>query len=531
MNAQAMGFLAVETGTTKGEKIEIHPGSKITFGRSKNSDVHISDKTVSRRHAELQMSEDGIFFKNIGINGTLVNSKKIRHHEIIQLNHSVPIEIGRCKLSLDISDFENTIIMNRTMALSNGSEKTFEPSRKEVLPAEARLSKNGHSKSRAQKESAGTVPAISNKEQARRYLGMGYKIMKKTKPAHFIAIAALLLTGTLLFLPVKFPVVVDTYGKIDSAQKWVLVKGQEGQLMASVFNYETGLSEGYRVSNFERGSSVRFSFHPSLAPGRFIAKGDTIGSLYSSEMQERLLALNRQLAAAQGSLAVNASGEKAAIVREAQQRLSYARKKIEEQQKVLARTREAFRLGVISQKELEAKEGEANLLEIEISIAESQLEAAQTGEKPEQLELILANIAALKNEIAAIKEQAAAYTLTAPISGKISRAFSSDTLLTISDTTRYVAFIPVKWDDYSYVARAQNVRLRLSGMSKAVGAKVISLNREIQMLNGEKVIFATALLEDYSEALMPGMLAGCQIEGQPVTALEYVKRFFSLLTA
>jgi hypothetical protein len=51
------------------------------------------------------------------------------------------------------------------------------------------------------------------------------------------------------------------------------------------------------------------------------------------------------------------------------------------------------------------------------------------------------------------------------------------------------------------------------------------------MLNGEKVIFATALLEEYPEALMPGMLAGIQIEGQPVTVLEYVKRFFSSLTA
>jgi pSer/pThr/pTyr-binding forkhead associated (FHA) protein len=472
-----MGFLTVETGTNKGKKIEIHPGSKITFGRSKNSDVYISDKTVSRAHAELQMSEDGIFFKNIGINGTIINSKKIRHHEIIQVKQSMPIEIGGCKLSLDISDLENTILLNQTMAIANGSEKTLASSRKEVLSAETRLIKIGHSQSRAQKESA-AAPAITNKEQARRYLGMGSKIMKKTKPVHFMAIAALLLIGTLLLLPVKFPFVVDTYGKIDAAHKWVLVKGQEGQLMASVFNYETGISEGYRVSDFERGSSVRFSFHPSIAPGRFIAKGDTIGALYSSELRERLLALNRQLAAAQGSLAVNASGEKAAIVREAEQRLSYARKKIEEHQKVLARAREAFRLGVISQKELEARESEANLLEIEASIAESQLEAAQTGEKPEQLELILANIAALKNEIAAIKEQAAAYTLTAPISGNVSRAFSSDTLLTIADTTRYVVFIPVKWNDYSYVARAQNVRLRLSGMSKTVSGKVISLNRE-----------------------------------------------------
>jgi hypothetical protein len=68
-------------------------------------------------------------------------------------------------------------------------------------------------------------------------------------------------------------------------------------------------------------------------------------------------------------------------------------------------------------------------------------------------------------------------------------------------------------------------------VSETIRGKVISLNREIQMLNGEKVVFATALLQGHSAALIPGMFAGCQIEGQPVTALEYVKRFFNSLTA
>lgn len=460
-----------------------------------------------------------------------INSERIHHHKVVRLNHGMEIEIGKCRLSLDILDFENTVLLNQTMIISTGNEKTYESSRKEALPAKERLINNSNSESRTQKESTGAVPAVRNNEQSSHHLETGSKIMNKITPVHFLSVAALLTIAILLFLPVKFPFMVDTYGKIDSAQKWVLEKGQEGQLMASTFNYKTGLSEGYRVSNFERGSSVRFSFHSSLTPGGFISRGDTIGSIYSSEMQERLMALNRELAAARGSLGVNASGEKAAIVREAQQRLDYARKRMEEHQRVLARARESFKQGVISQKELEIKEGEADLLEIEISIAESQLEAAQTGQKPEQLQLIRANIAAIENEIAAIKERAAAYTLTAPISGKIFSAFSADTLLIISDTTKYVVFIPVKWNDYSYVVPAQNVNLHLNGISKPVSGKVISLNREIQMLNGEKIVFATALLEKYSEALMPGMLAKCQIECQPVKALEYVKRFFSSLTS
>ncbi|MGH7490952.1 MAG: FHA domain-containing protein [bacterium] len=225
MNSQTLGFIEIESGTQKGKKIEIHPGCKITFGRSRNSDVCISDKTVSRTHAELRMYEDGIFFKNIGINGTLVDSRRIHHHEIIQLNNSVPIEIGGCKLNLDISDFENTMFINRAMSLENGNEKAGEISQQKVPSAEAKLIKNVLSQSKAQKERADVVPAIANIEQRQRHLGSGHKIMKKIGTVQLIAIATLLLAGTLLFLPIEFPVVVNTYGKIDSAQKCVLVRG------------------------------------------------------------------------------------------------------------------------------------------------------------------------------------------------------------------------------------------------------------------------------------------------------------------
>ena len=362
-------------------------------------------------------------------------------------------------------------------------------------------------------------------------LGTVRKTPRKRKFTYILSIAAVLLGIEILsLLPVRFPSAVSTYGRITPAHRWVLVRGTDGRLIASTFNYQTGLSEGYRVSNFDRGSSVSFSVHSSLIPGQVISRGDTIGSVYSSEMQEGLIALNGQLAAAKSLLAVNASGEKAAIVNEAQQRLQFSRRRKEEHQKVMLRSKRLFEAHLISQGEYEGVESEANLLNDEIHLAEANLEAARTGAKPEQLELAHANIVALENEIAAIKGRAASYTLTAPITGTISRVFSTDTLLIISGTTNYVALIPVKWKDYARVARTQDPRVTLWGVSKRIHGNVIALNREIQMLQGEKVVIATALLADSSEDLIPGMLTRCHIECQPVTALEYVKRLFASLT-
>jgi len=339
-----------------------------------------------------------------------------------------------------------------------------------------------------------------------------------------LGVLALLAFGLVVQLPVPIFSSVNTFGTITSAQKWVLVKGTDGRLISSTINYKTGLNEGYRVSNFDPGSSVSFALNSSLTPGQFVTRGDTVGSIYSSETQERLITLNGELAAARGLLAVNASGQKAAIVHEAQQRLQFAKRKQNEHRTIMARAQQLHSGDLISQSEYERVRSEHNTLEDEVHIAEANLEAARTGAKPEQLELAQANIAALENEIEAIKRRATTYTLTAPISGMVSRASSADTLLTISDTTELLALIPVKASDYARVAATPDASLMLRGLARPVRGKIIALDRETHLLQGQSVVMATALLEGAPQDLMPGMFAKCRIACRPVTPLEYLKR-------
>ena len=164
-------------------------------------------------------------------------------------------------------------------------------------------------------------------------------------------------------------------------------------------------------------------------------------------------------------------------------------------------------------------------------IAEAGLEAARTGAKPEQLDLAQANIASLENEIEAIKRRATTYTLTAPISGTIARGVSTDTLLTISDTTELLALIPVKTSDYSRVANTPEARITLRGLARPAHGKIIAMDRETQVVQGHTVVIATALLAGNSQDLMPGMLSKCRIACRPVTAREYLKRMFASWTA
>jgi hypothetical protein len=341
---------------------------------------------------------------------------------------------------------------------------------------------------------------------------------------HAWLLALLAGVAIVLVLPTRFPSGVNTFGSVTSMHKWVLARGSDGQLIANSFNYQTGLSEGYRVTNFTAGSSVFCSLRPSLAPGQQVTVGDTIGSIYSSETQERLVTLQGELAQARSLLAVNATGQKSAVVEEARQRLEFARKKLEDHKTIMTRTQRLFESSLIAQDDYDIVKNQESALQSEIKIAEASLQAARTGAKPEQLDLSQSHIAALQSEIAAIQNRAATYTLTAPISGVIYSGTGPDTLLTIADTSTYIALIAVRRSDYGRVAAVPDARVALSGFSRPISGHITALNRQMQQLHGQEVFLATAVLDDTPDDLMPGVLAKCRIECKPVTALEFCKR-------
>ena len=346
------------------------------------------------------------------------------------------------------------------------------------------------------------------------------------------SIAALLaLVAAVLFLPIRFPSIVSTFANITAANKWILEQGTAGQLIARSFNYQTGMSDGYRVSNFESGSSIYFSVAPSLKPGKHVAVGDTVGTVYSSEMQERLISLNGQLAAAEGQLAVNSTGAKSAVVEAAQQRLQSAKRRRADYQATVTRTQALFDDHLLPQGEYDRVQSTVHNLDDAILIEQADLDAAQTGAKPEELALARAHIAALKDEINAISSRAATYTLRAPIEGTISSTYSGNILLTILATSQYVAIMPVRWSDYARVASTPNARVTISGFSRPVHGHVLALNHEVETHGGQKVVMATALLDSPPYDLLPGSTARCKIECRPLTAAEHGRIFLHTIAA
>jgi hypothetical protein len=84
-------------GGRGGEHIRLR-AARETIGRSPDSDVFLDDVTVSRRHAEIERSADGLYIADMGsLNGTYVNRRRI--DERVRLADGDEVQIGKFKLT------------------------------------------------------------------------------------------------------------------------------------------------------------------------------------------------------------------------------------------------------------------------------------------------------------------------------------------------------------------------------------------------------------------------------------------------
>ena len=93
--AKGTGVLIVRAGSQAGARFTLD--SDITrLGRHPGSEISLDDITVSRRHAEVQRTEDGYAVADSGsLNGTYVNQERV---ERATLRHGDELQIGKFRL-------------------------------------------------------------------------------------------------------------------------------------------------------------------------------------------------------------------------------------------------------------------------------------------------------------------------------------------------------------------------------------------------------------------------------------------------
>jgi hypothetical protein len=352
-------------------------------------------------------------------------------------------------------------------------------------------------------------------------------------PAGTLAVAALILcaAAAILFAPVQIPSSVRIPGRMEPIREWLLTRDTYGGFTALLLDRERGTVNTSSIARFDQGDAVEFHLYPGVARNAAVGLGDTVGAIASHSLNEELVSLRGQLSVAKASLAVVLTGEKAAIVREAQNGVKQARILADEQRRIVQRQRKLFEKEFISPQAFETLESTLKRYETDVAIAEARLAAAETGAKSEEAEMIRAEIASIGNWIEALEERRERYTITSPLRGTVFRLAAGDTLVALGDDSAYLLTMPVRLRELPRIDRDRPVRVRIRGLNVLLDGRLAGTGNVVGIVQGEQVAAVTAIIRPDSVKLYPGLVADCTIPCKPMSIRERMGRALGAMFA
>lgn len=355
-------------------------------------------------------------------------------------------------------------------------------------------------------------------------------LVLRKKQATLLLLVAVLLSLMVSFVPFGIPYTTNTKALVQPVRQFELSRNAQGNLITHTRDNRTGAVASYSIAEFRRGDAVQFNLRPALHDGRRVQAGDTLGALYSNEEQGRLVALSASLDVLQAELAFFSTGQKPEDVAFAEAELRLTAQELATQRKLTDRSEILIRDSIISQQEYDIAHNELKVKELAYQIAEARLASIQTGEKPEQVQLIESRIEATRRQLAQAQERINFFTLLAPFDGTVvmERGFTtSDLVLRIIDDSQYIGTAPLLLHDRDFFEAGNKVEVTSYGKSEGVKGEILRFDNASQQVNGKAVVFFTLAFEPGAATLVPGNLLDIKLTGSSLNPQAYLHKVFT----
>jgi len=352
-------------------------------------------------------------------------------------------------------------------------------------------------------------------------------MIKQIKTKTIVITAAVLLI-LILLLPIPLPYNLVVQGKIVPGQVWFLQRQTDGSMLVTLRDQLHNMVSSYTAYQVERGDVLSFKLESKLSPDGSIAFGDTVGYIHSNVISREMAFLKGSLEVARSLLQVNRTGEKQSMIDAARSQLSLSMEQTDLQKKILERQKDLYDSSLVSKEMYEITLGTSRIYEMQTAVAEAQLKSLQTGSKPEQVQMALAEINSLESEIKVLEQRLNQFVLISPLQGQIFTPFSAETLLFVADTSR-VVYIPVNILDMPEVELNQRVQVKIETNGEVIKGKIYKLDKMVQRLADKQVFFAIGILDGENALLPVNQIVSCTIQGKRKTPLDYLGKLTQAL--
>jgi hypothetical protein len=351
--------------------------------------------------------------------------------------------------------------------------------------------------------------------------------LRKRYRANAVAAICVVVAGVFLLLPIPIPDSIDTWGRIVPAKEWIIMRDAAGRITAAVNNRVANSTESLFIHENERDDAVVVDIDPRVLAKGLVARGDSVGRLVSADAQRELAALEGELAQAGAASRVSATGEKAALVAEAERRVEQSRTMYAGHQRIVERMRQLSERGIISRQEFELVENEGDGYRADIRVAEAALESVRSGAKPAEQEYARAGERSLDSQIRALREKLKRFVFLAPFDGVVLRRPLSDTLFHLASGDGPVVVLPVPWSERDRLRAGQEVDIHVPGTGGSLTARICGIGNVVQTVAGRQVFIVTAAIDAGAGSLPLGLQARCSVPCAPLTPLQAVGRIIA----
>ena len=283
------------------------------------------------------------------------------------------------------------------------------------------------------------------------------------------------------------------------------------------------LSSGHLIP--DRGGYIGYRANTLIQPGEIEAQ-DTLGWLYSSTLQEKMISLEGNLRTLKASLEFERSGSRASEIEGARQQLAYARTRLEEQQKIVERSKSLLAGNIISRQEYDVDVRRERLDSIRVSIAEANLGSALSGAQASRLDVIRSRIADEENKLATLLQLMDHLTIQSPISGHLHYSMSGDTLLSVDHIEHVVVLLPLHSAKTNPMGWASQITLHGPDFDMDIDPIDIHVDEHIQLVSGEQLILVRIRLDNSSRQLVVGQLLEASVDIESKSVIQMLAEMF-----
>jgi hypothetical protein len=327
-----------------------------------------------------------------------------------------------------------------------------------------------------------------------------------------------------MFLPIKVHYSFEATSFVYPIKEWYLIRGQDDSYISELHDLRDNSVSNLKSYIFERGDSPEVQLKKGLTSNTFVKRSDTIAYIHSYFIENELIRLRNLKEVEEAALNVAKAGNKQELIDMANQKYEYAKQQLNLDKKNFNRHEKLFNDSIISQAEFEIYENLYSLAKINVQIAHNDLLSLQTGEKTEEIEYIQKKIESCSKEIRILENLQDQYYLKPPIDGFVNFRASLESIITVSDTSKYILKIPVKIQNLQYLNSITAIEFSIPGYDDKIDASFIDLEKNVNFLASQQMVIAKALINSGFHKINSGMAVQCKVICDEITIFEFLKR-------